>query len=1088
MAARTYDAMDAVLSAGAADAKPAESAENIGSYTWVLTNVSKLAEPRYYSPPFKAGPYDWNVLVLPPTRDKPYLGVFVAVEESKTLPVGWRRCCEFQVRVPNALDPAEDKTNKSRHRFTQYTDTWGWRTLLEQADLKDGFGFCVNDTITIECQVNYIPDDDFVDGTSWNSKKETGFVGILNQGSTCYMNSLLQSLYHNPEFRRAVLMMPTEDVKDASASVPLALQRFFYRMQFGDQSATTAELTKSFGWGSADRFTEHDVQELNRVLIDNLDTKMKGSPAEGAIDKMFQGKIANVIKCLHVDHEIRMPELYYDLSLDVKGCKSVYESLDKYCAAQMLTGANQFDAKERGMQDASMGAQFDSFPPVLNLLLKRFTYDFQQDRMVKVNDFYEFPETLELDNYLSPRAERRVPQRYILHSVLVHSGGTSYYVMHGHYVAFVRAKAGKWFKFDDEKVTETKAKSAVEDNYGGDEIVQSMYYGSRTTYKTEKTYSAYMLVYIRESDLEWVLRPVSDEEVPKHLHTRFAEEKQEEARERKERAEAHLYCQVQLVQESDMARYCGVGLADLTVCDQVRVKKEATLADLHRAAADKLNVEPERLRMWNWATRTPLTSSRPGSVFTPDDDSMSISTLFQHGSTGQVLVDIIPPGGAFEPIAPGSRRVFFKLYNPADSTLKFLGSRCLPGGTKVAGLLDLGVQLGALDGPVELLWEHPTGTRALQPDSPLSLVDHHICDGDIIVLQKPADRSARFPTCGQFLEFLATRVMITCKPLGNYRDEKLWTKLELTMKTPYDDVACALAEALTAADAKRAADAQKEPPKEGAEPPKPPQVFDASYMRFTGHMTYYDQPRTISMKRAEAPTLKDMLSSYYQSNTADILYYEILDVPMAALDTNQQVKIHWRENNVVVKEFKLLVPKKCTVKDVLDALRGHVQLQSTQQLRMFEVWDKKIYKNMPLSEEFHTYGDYSAWHCEEIPADELTIGADHSLARVAHYSKSQSSYSALTHFGTPFYMLVGDREYGRDIKARVKEQLKVSDADWAQWKVSIVYAGQARTLKDDDKMNLFQFTQFGDYIGLEHASTEPKIQRNHDSTPLRIYN
>ena len=29
-------------------------------------------------------------------------------------------------------------------------------------------------------------------GVSWDSKKHTGYVGLKNQGATCYMNSLLQ--------------------------------------------------------------------------------------------------------------------------------------------------------------------------------------------------------------------------------------------------------------------------------------------------------------------------------------------------------------------------------------------------------------------------------------------------------------------------------------------------------------------------------------------------------------------------------------------------------------------------------------------------------------------------------------------------------------------------------------------------------------------------------------------------------------------------------------------------------------------------------------------------------------------------------
>eukprot|EP00775_Hariotina_reticulata_P001261 gene1261-1601_t len=35
------------------------------------------------------------------------------------------------------------------------------------------------------------------------------------------------------------------------------------------------DLTKSFGWGTMDAFMQHDVQELNRVLCEKLEDKMK---------------------------------------------------------------------------------------------------------------------------------------------------------------------------------------------------------------------------------------------------------------------------------------------------------------------------------------------------------------------------------------------------------------------------------------------------------------------------------------------------------------------------------------------------------------------------------------------------------------------------------------------------------------------------------------------------------------------------------------------------------------------------------------------------------------------------------------------
>ena len=70
----------------------------------------------------------------------------------------------------------------------------------------------------------------FAVALSWDSRKHTGYVGLKNQGATCYMNSLLQTLYCTNQLRRAVYLMPTDN-DDSIKSVPLALQRLFYELQ-----------------------------------------------------------------------------------------------------------------------------------------------------------------------------------------------------------------------------------------------------------------------------------------------------------------------------------------------------------------------------------------------------------------------------------------------------------------------------------------------------------------------------------------------------------------------------------------------------------------------------------------------------------------------------------------------------------------------------------------------------------------------------------------------------------------------------------------------------------------------------------------
>lgn len=61
--------------------------------------------------------------------------------------------------------------------------------------------------------------------------------------------------------------------------------------------------------------TPQDVQELNRVLCDHLEDKMKGTPVEGTIQRLFEGTIRSYIQCVDVDFTSARVETYYDIQV-----------------------------------------------------------------------------------------------------------------------------------------------------------------------------------------------------------------------------------------------------------------------------------------------------------------------------------------------------------------------------------------------------------------------------------------------------------------------------------------------------------------------------------------------------------------------------------------------------------------------------------------------------------------------------------------------------------------------------------------------------------------------------------------------------
>jgi ubiquitin carboxyl-terminal hydrolase 7 len=237
--------------------------------------------------------------------------------------------------------------------------------------------------------------------------------------------------------------------------------------------------------------------------------------------------------------------------------KNLYESFRDYVAVEMLDGENKYQAEGLGLQDAKKGIIFESFPPVLHLQLKRFEYDMQRDAMVKVNDRHEFPFELDLGEFLDSTADRSKPWVYKLHGVLVHSGD-----LHGgHYFALIKPdRETRWLKYDDDRVTPVTDKEVLEENYGGEAAFNSLPpTAQRNQVRAMKRFTnAYMLVYIRESAIDEVLAPFTDEDTPPHLSAsdfcvnrprdsnisverRLDEERLQLEAKKREREEQHLF-------------------------------------------------------------------------------------------------------------------------------------------------------------------------------------------------------------------------------------------------------------------------------------------------------------------------------------------------------------------------------------------------------------------------------------------------------------------------------------------------------------------------------------------------------------------
>ncbi|KAK8110930.1 ubiquitin carboxyl-terminal hydrolase [Apiospora kogelbergensis] len=1045
--------------------------------TWTIESWRNLTK-REHGPVFQAGGFPWRILLFPFGNNVDQASVYLehGFEDPSKIPDDWSCCVQFGLVMWNINDPSLFTYHTAHHRFTKDESDWGFTRFLELRRMfqvsweNSGKPLCENESANITAFVRVVEDETGVlwhNFNNYDSKKETGPCTLPTPS------------------RKAVYQIPTAEDESIMNSA-YALQRLFYQLQTSNSAVGTNELTKSFGWDTRHIFEQQDVQELSRKLMERMEERMKGTAAEDALPKMLSGKVKTYVSCIDVDYESSRIEDFWDIQLNVRGMPTLQDSFKDYIQQETLDGENKYWAGD----DFQVPGR-----------AQRFEYDIQRDAMMKVNDRFEFPDIFDAAPYLEKGADVSEPWVYKLHGVLVHSGDLNA----GHYYAFLKPNKDGWFyKFDDDKVTRATMRETLEENYGGE--YRSSQNQMRSTQKKTpimRQMSAYMLVYIRESRLDQVLTPVSEDDSPLHLQKRLEEEAAAREAKRKEREEQHLFQIVKVVTEdtfkhhgsTDLTHFDGDAKVDLAAPRTYKINKKASMEEVLSIIGEDINQDPRRIRLWlmvnrqNKTTRPdqPIMDLKPtvGETYTRtasssrdnalrvwaevadevDDQGEAIWPTYQSNSNGVVVktTDLI--------------LLFIKCFDAEKQTLQGVGHLYASKEKKVDELVPAickkmgwGDKLPA--GEQLAMWEEikPSMIEPLKAKQTLKAAE--LQDGDVLCFQRMPDRKApgdilgkiprlgdkqsddgvkrwdHYETATEFYDFLNWKKEVRFWPHPTRCDKEYEDfSLTLSSRITYDQMAERVAHKLK---------------------------VEPTHLRFFSINASTGNPKT-PVRRVLSQTLHQILTpqSNFAANSqakSDALFFEVLEMSLAELDTKKNVKVTWLSEGISKDDtFDVLVNKQGHVEDLIQAFAKKAQIKDEQdggRIRVYEIHNHNIHRELSANYPVLSINDYTEVIAERIPDDELEAD-ERDFVKVVHFQNDPSRMH-----GIPFKFLLKEGEPFSETKKRLEKRTgikgkafeKIKFATWKKYEKKTYY------LQDDDVL----FEQGGAVeddlvLGLDHV-------------------